>query len=56
MYRFRRLDVQGTSTEPKQLPPRNFKGGILAICETILDDSIDSGNFSVSGYSQGLHP
>ena len=23
---------------------------ILALCETILDDSIDSGNFSVRGY------
>ena len=23
---------------------------ILAICETNLDDSIDSGNFSVTGY------
>ena len=23
---------------------------ILALCETNLDDSIDSGNFSVSGY------
>ena len=23
---------------------------ILALCETILDDSIDSGNFSVGGY------
>ena len=24
--------------------------GILALCETILDDSIDSGNFFVKGY------
>ena len=27
---------------------------ILALCETNLDDSIDSGNFSVRGYPKGF--
>ena len=28
----------------------SYSPGILALCETNLDDSIDSGNFSVRGY------
>ena len=30
--------------------PESNSPGILALCETNLDDSIDSGNFSVRGY------
>ena len=39
------MNIQGLRSNFESNSP-----GILAMCETNLDDSIDSGNFSVRGY------